>query len=104
MLIPKMAVETVVTPFLALAVVLYVVNATLFGFLAYMYGKTTLSTRARYPLGLFIFAVLLLVQAAGTATAYVLFGEYFGDEAAPSMSAMAAVESVGIVALLKTTL
>ena len=89
---------------MTVAVILYTINAVLFGFLAYVYGKTALSTRARYPLGLFIFAILLLVQAAGTAAAYVFLGEYFGDEAVPSMSAMAAFEFVGVLALLKTTL
>lgn len=92
------------TPLLSVAVALYAVNAVLFGFLAYVYGKTALSTRARYPVGLFIFAILLLVQAAGTAVAYVFLGEYFGDGAFPAMSAMAAFEFVGVVALLKTTL
>ncbi len=87
-----------------MAVILYVINAVLFGFLAYVYGRTARSTKARYPMGLFIFAVLLLVQAAGTAAAYVFLGEYFGDQVAPSMSAMAAFEFVGVLALLKTTL
>jgi len=93
-----------VTPLLTLAVVLYAINAVLFGFLAYVYGKTAVSTKARYPVGLFIFAILLLVQAAGTGAAYVLLGDYFGSEVFPAMSAMAAVEFVGVVALLKTTL
>ena len=88
---------------LTLAVVLDVVNAGLFGLLAYVYGRTALSTKARYPLGLFIFAVLLLVQSAGTAAAYVFLGQYFGDEAVPSMSIMAAFEFVGVLALLRIT-
>ncbi len=92
------------TPLLTVAVIVYTIDAILFGFLAYVYGKTAFSTRARYPTGLLIFAVLLLIQAAGTAAAYVLLGDYFGDEAVPSMTAMAAFEFVGVLALLKTTL
>jgi hypothetical protein len=93
-----------VEPLLTLAVVLYCVNAVLFGFLAYVYGKTAISTKARYPAGLFVFAILLLVQTAGTAAAYVFLGEYFGHEAFPAMSMMAAVEFAGVLALLRITL
>lgn len=85
------------------AVALYFADAVLFGFLAYLYGKTALSTKAKYPVGLFIFAVLLLLQSAGTAASYVLFGRYIGDEAVPSMLTMATFEFVGILALLKIT-
>ncbi len=92
------------TLLLTVAVIIYSVNAVLFGFLAYVYGRTALSTKARYPTGLLIFALLLLIQAAGTAAAYVFLGEYFGDEAVPSMTAMAGAEFVGVLALLKTTL
>jgi hypothetical protein len=92
------------SPILSLAVVLYGVNATLFGFLAYVYGKTALSTRARYPTGLFIFSVLLLAHSLGTAAAYLLMGQYFGDEAVPFMAVMGFVELVGVGALLRITL
>ncbi len=88
---------------LTVAIVLYVINAGLFGFLAYVYGKTALSTRAKYPLGLFIFSVLLLIQSAGTAAAYLFLGQYLGDEAVPSMSIMASFEFVGVLALLRIT-
>ncbi len=92
------------TPLFTVAVVLYSVDAVLFGFLAYVYGRTAISTRARYPIGLTIFSLLLLLQSAGTAVSYVLFGEYFGDDVVPSMFTMATFELVGVVALLKTTL
>lgn len=89
---------------LTVAVLLYAVNAVLFGSLAYVYGRTAISTRARYPTGLFIFALLLLLQSAGTAAAYLFLGPYFGDEAIPSMFIMATFEFVGVVALIRITL
>ncbi len=86
------------------AVAIYIVDAVLFGFLAYLYGKTALSTRAKYPLGLFVFSLLLLLQSAGTAASYVIFDGYIGDDVVPSMVTMATFEFVGILALLRITL
>ncbi len=91
------------TPLLTLAIVLYTTNAVLFGFLAYVYGKTALSTRAKYPVGLFVFSILLLLHSAGTAAAYFFLGPYFGDEAVPYMSVMGSLELVGVLALLRIT-
>jgi hypothetical protein len=88
---------------LTLAIALYAVNAVLFGFLAYLYGRTAFSTRARYPLGLFIFSILLLLHSAGTAASYLFLGGYIGDEAVPSMLTMASFEFVGVLALLRIT-
>ncbi len=92
------------TPLFALAVILYSVDAVLFGFLSYVYGRTAMSTKAKYPIGLTIFSLLLLFQSAGTAISYVLFGGYIGDDVVPSMVTMATFEFVGVVALLRTTL
>ena len=89
---------------LTAAVTMYLVDAVLFGSLAYLYGRTALSTRAKYPLGLFVFSVLLLLQSAGTAASYVIFGGYIGDDVVPSMVTMATFEFVGILALLRITL
>jgi hypothetical protein len=93
-----------VTPLLVLAVVIYGVNALLFGALAFFYGKTALSTHAKYPLGLFIFALLLVIQCVGTAAAYLSFSSYLGGETAPFWSIMGGAELVGVVALLRITL
>ncbi len=92
------------TPLLTLAVGLYGVNAVLFGFLAYTYGRTALSTKAKYPIGLFIFSLLLLLHSAGTAAFYLFLGGYIDPEVFPYMSTMAAFEFVGVLALLRTTL
>lgn len=88
---------------LEIAIGLYAVNAMLFGFLAYTYGRTALSTKAKYPIGLFLFSALLLVHSAGTALAYVMFGGYFDPDVVPYMSTMATFEFVGVLALLRIT-
>jgi hypothetical protein len=91
------------TPLLVLAISLYSVNAVLFGYLAYVYGKTALSTKAKYATGLFVFSILLLAHTAGTAIAYVSFSSYLND-VAPYMSIMGSFEFVGVLALLRITL
>ncbi len=91
------------TPLLTLAIALYSANAVLFAFLAYVYGKTAISTRAKYATGLFIFSLLLLAQTAGTAATYLSFSTYLAD-AAPYMSLMGSVEMVGVLVLLRITL
>lgn len=91
------------TPALELAILLYSVNAVLFGSLAYVYGKTALSTKAKYPIGLFVFSILLLLQSAGTATFYLTLGEYFQPDAVPYMSVMGSIELVGVITLLMIT-
>ncbi len=92
------------SPLLSLAILLYAINSVLLAVLAYVYGRTAFSTKARYPLGLFIFSILLLVHSAGTAAAYLFLSPYLGDEVVPFMSLMAPFELVGVVALLRITL
>lgn len=92
------------SPLLTLAIVLYLASASLLAVLAYVYGKTALSTRAKYPTGLFVFSLLLLLHSLGTASAYLFMSPYFLDEAVPSMSIMASLELVGVLALVRITL
>ena len=87
-----------------LATGLYAAISVLLAFLAYTYGKTAISTKARYPLGLFIFSVLLLVHSVGTALGYTMMGAYIGDQAYPFMFGMAGFELFGVAALLRITM
>jgi hypothetical protein len=89
---------------LMLATGLYLVISVLLAFLAYTYGKTALSTKARYPLGLFVFSILLLVHSVGTALGYTLLENYIGDPAYPFMFGMAGFELAGVAALLRITM
>ncbi len=91
-------------PLLVLAIGLYSVNAVLLAWLAFVYGRTAFKTKAAYPTGLFIFSILLLGHALGTALGYSFLSAYLGSEAFPFMSAMGAFELVGITALVKITL
>jgi hypothetical protein len=93
-----------VTPLLTLAIAIYAINAVVFASLAYVYGKTAFSTKAKYPLGLFVFSVLLLLHSAGTATFYLFFSGYFDADIVPYMSIMGSFEFVGALALLRITL
>jgi hypothetical protein len=92
------------TVLLDVAIGLYTINGLLFSGLAYVYGRTALSTRARYPLGLFIFSVLLVFQSIGTAAAYAVFPGYFGSDVHPLMATMAAFEFIGATALVGITI
>ncbi len=89
---------------LLLSIALYTVNSVVLVILIYVYGKTALSTRAKYPMGLLLFSVLLFIHSAGTASAYLFLGNYFGSEVVPYMSAMASFEFVGVLALLRITI
>lgn len=91
-------------PLLTLAVSMYVLISVLLAFLAFTYGKTALSTGAKYPLGLLVFSVLLLIHSGGTAAGYAFFAGSIGDTAYPFMLGMGMAELVGIAALLKVTL
>lgn len=89
---------------MTLAIVVYTAISLILAFLAYTYGRTALSTRAAYPLGLLVFSLLLLVHSAGTALGYSFFSESIGDSAYPFMFGMAGVELIGVAALLRITL
>lgn len=89
---------------LALAISMYALVSVLLVILAYTYATTAISTRAKYPLGLFIFSLLLLVHSAGTALGYTFFQGYIGDSAYPFMFGMGLAELVGVGALLRITL
>ncbi len=87
-----------------IAIGIYLVDGVLFASLAYVYGRTAISTRASYPIGLFIFSLLLIFQSLGTAFAYGTFPGYFGDEVQPMMAVMAVFELAGAAALVRVTL
>lgn len=92
------------SPFLDLAIVLLGLNSAILIFLLYIYGKIALRTKASYSIGLFVFALLMLLQSAGTAVGYFVMAPYFGDEALPLMSVVASFELMGLAVLIKITL
>ena len=87
-----------------LTVMLACVNSALLLILLSLYGKILVKTRARYALGLLIFALLLLAQNLLSVYAFVTMQPFFGEEALPYLSGIAALELAGLVALLGITL
>ncbi len=87
-----------------IAIVLYAVNVALLAALAIVYGRTAYHTRATYPVALLIFALLLLVQSAGTAMGYYDNARFLDAGSYAFMPVMGLFELAGIAALLKTTL
>ena len=87
-----------------LAVTLSIINSVLLVVLAAVYGRTAVRTRAAYPLGLFLFSLLLLVQNAGTAFGYMANSSVIGDSFYPFMSIVGGFELAGLLALLRITL
>jgi hypothetical protein len=86
-----------------LAILFAGTNSILLALLATVYGRTAVRTGAAYPVGLFVFSILLLLQSAGTAVGYLLNAPYLGDEAYPFMSIVGGFELVGLLALVRIT-
>ncbi len=80
------------------------VNAVILAVLLFLYGKIVLRTKAMYAIGLLIFALLLLGHNMLTIIAYISMAPFFGSEALPFLSGMAALELGGLIVLMKITL
>ena len=87
-----------------LAVALAGINSAILIVLLYIYGRIMFRTRAMYSVGLFVFAVLLLLQSLVTGIGYVAMESYFGDEALPMMSIVQGLELGGLIVLVRITL
>jgi hypothetical protein len=87
-----------------LAVALAGINSVILIVLLYIYGRMMLRTKALYSAGLFVFALLLLLQSAITGIGYIMLSPYFADEALPLMSIVGGLELAGLVVLVRITL
>lgn len=87
-----------------IAVGLATINSGILITLLLLYGKIVLRTKAMYAAGLMVFALLLLADNLLTIFAYISMASFFGAEALPFLSAMAALELGGLVVLMKITL
>ena len=87
-----------------IAVGLATINSGLLIALLFVYGKIVLHTKAMYAGGLLVFALLLLAHNLLTVFAYLSMAPFFGAEALPFLSAMAAFELGGLLVLMKITL
>lgn len=87
-----------------LAVALAGINSAILIGLMYIFGRIMFRTRAMYSAGLFVFAVLLLLQSLVTGIGYVTMESYFGHEALPMMSIVQGLELAGLLVLARITL
>lgn len=74
----------------------------IFGLL-YVYARIIHRSRALYPIGLLIFASLLLMQNLVTAYSYVEMTQLFGESLVPYLLAISVLEFGGLIALTKVT-
>jgi len=72
--------------------------------LLYMYAKITLRSRALYPVGLVLFATLLLLQNLVTAYSYFVMTPFFGDAVLPYLATISILEFGGLVTLTRVSL
>src|SRR2546428_11285640 len=63
-----------------LAVIFAILNAALLTALSVIYGRIVWRTRASHPIGLLIFALLLLLQNALTIYSYLAMAPFFPEE------------------------
>lgn len=87
-----------------LAVGLSSVNSVILLVLLFLYGKIVMRTKAMYAAGLMVFALLLLADNMLTVVSYVAMAPFFGTEALPFLSGIAALELGGLLVLMKITL
>jgi len=71
--------------------------------LMYMYSRIVLRSRAAYPLGLMIFASLLIVQNLLTAYSYIAMTSFFGGAVLPYLATISVLEFGGLLTLTRIT-
>jgi hypothetical protein len=91
-------------PLMIIATTFATLNVALLVGLIYLYARIVLKTRAGYPVGLLIFAVLLFMQNSMTVFGYTMMGGFFDDQVYPVLIGITLSEFAGLVALLKVTL
>lgn len=72
--------------------------------LVLLYSRIAVRSRALYPVGLIIFAALLLAQNLTTVYSYTSMTPFFGESVVPYLFAISALEFGGLLALAKVTL
>jgi hypothetical protein len=87
-----------------LAVVFASLNGAVLVGLLYLYLRITWRTKAVYPVGLMLFASLLLVQNLVTAYSYLSMTPFFGEAVVPFLFAISVLEFGGLLALARVTL
>jgi hypothetical protein len=89
---------------MGLAVAFSSLNVVVLAGLLYLYGRIIRRSRALYPIGLLIFASLLLLQNLLTAYSYVAMTPFYGESLLPYLLAISVLEFGGLLALTRITL
>lgn len=89
--------------FILAATLVATVNVILLLGLIYIYALILIRTRAAYPAGLLIFAMLLLLQNAVTVYGYAELSAYVSTGFDPILLFVAVCECGGLLALLRVT-
>jgi hypothetical protein len=87
-----------------LAVIFALLNGALLVGLLVLYGRIVWRSKAVYPVGLMIFASLLIVQNLLTAYSYLSLTPFFGEAVIPYLFVISVLEFGGILALARVTL
>ena len=86
-----------------LAVVFALLNSLLLTGLLLLYGRIVRKSRAAYPMGLMIFAGLLLTQNLLTVYSYASMTPLFGGSVIPYLFVISALEFGGLLVLARVT-
>ena len=89
---------------MVLALAFSSLNAVVLAGLLYLYARITWRSRALYPVGLLIFASLLLLQNLVTAYSYIAMTPFFEGSLLPYLLAISVLEFGGLLALTRVTL
>jgi len=81
-----------------------IVNVALLLGLIYLYARMASKTHAGYTMGLMIFSGLLLAQNSGMVYVCGFLTDYYNWQISPYFAAVAVLESVGLLVLLRVTL
>jgi hypothetical protein len=87
-----------------LAVGFSFLNILVLAGLSLLYARIVWKSRAMYPVGLIIFAVLLLAQNLMTVYSYESMTPFFGEAVIPYLFTISILEFGGLLALARVTL
>ena len=91
-------------PASAVLSVVSIANITVLGVLITTFAKMYAQTRAQLPLGMIVFAGMLVLHNAIGATAYFSMDMLFSHEIFPYMLGIGIAEIIGLLIFLKVTL
>jgi len=80
------------------------INVALLIGLVYLYARMMTKTHAGYTIGLMVFSGMLLLQNSGMVYVCGFLTDYYNWELSPYFAAVAVLESVGLLVLLRVTL